>query len=187
MAHPLRQHIEEIISLTDEEFDFVLGHFEQVNKRKHQYVVQEGEIVNKEYWIIKGCLKSYFVDNSGKEHILQFGMENWWITDYESFVKQTKSKTNIDCIEDSELLYITFKNREKLTKEMHKMERFWAKKSKFGRIALQNRVLSLLKNSSKERYELLLEQYPKLFQRVPKKMIAAYLGVSRETLSRLNS
>ncbi|WP_207427617.1 Crp/Fnr family transcriptional regulator [Pedobacter sp. SYSU D00535] len=187
MTHPLRQHIEEIISLTDEEFDFILSHFELVRKRKHQYIVQEGEIVNKEYWVIKGCLKTFFIDNNGKEHILQFGMENWWITDYESYVKQTKSKTFIDCIEDSELLYITFENREKLTAGMHKMERFWAKKSKIGRIALQNRIISLLQNSAKERYELLLEQYPKLFQRVPKKMIAAYLGVSRETLSRLNS
>lgn len=185
--HPLKQHIEEIIPLTDAEFDFILSHFEQTKKRKHQYLLQEGDVANKEYWILKGCLKSCFFDDTGKEHILQFGMENWWITDYESFVKQIPTKLSIDCIEDSELLYITYENREKLTKSMHKMERFWAKKSKYGRIALQNRILSLLKNSSKERYELLLEQYPKLFQRVSKKLIAAYLGVSRETLSRLNS
>ncbi|MBO3697741.1 Crp/Fnr family transcriptional regulator [Roseivirga sp. E12] len=187
MAHPLRKHIEELIDLTDEEFEFILSHFGQTKKRKHQYIVQEGEITTKEYWVLKGCLKSYFVDNQGKEHILQFATENWWITDYESFTKRTASKTSIDCIENSELFYITFENREKLTTEMHKMERFWAKKSKLGRIALQNRILSLLKNSSKERYDLLLEQYPKLFQRVPKKMIASYLGVSRETLSRLNT
>lgn len=187
MTHPLRTHIEEIIQLTDAEFEFVLSHFEQIKKRKHQYVVQEGDLVKKEFWIIKGCLKSSFTDTEGKEHILQFGMENWWITDYESFVKQTKSKISIDCIEDSDLLYITLENRDKLTSEMHKMERFWARKSKFGRIALQNRVLSLLQNSAKERYDLLLQQYPKLFQRVPKKMIASYLGVSRETLSRLDS
>ena len=183
--HPLRKHIEELIALTDEEFEFVLGHFDQVKKRKHQYIVQQGEFVDKEYWVLKGCLKSYVVDEDGKEHILQFGMENWWITDYESFIKHTPSKIYIDCIEDSELLYITYDNREKLTAQMHKMERFWAKKSKYGRIALQNRVLSLLKNSAKERHDLLLEEYPQLFQRVPKKLIAAYLGVSRETLSRL--
>ncbi|MCJ8289552.1 MAG: Crp/Fnr family transcriptional regulator [Crocinitomicaceae bacterium] len=187
MIHPFRQHIEEIIPLTDDEFDFILSHFESIKKRKHQYIVQEGEFVNKEYWVIKGCLKTCFYDDSGKEHILQFAMENWWSTDYESFVNQTESKTSISCLEDSELLYITYENREKLTSEMHKMERFWAKKSKYGRIALQNRILSLLKNSSKERYDLLLEQYPKLFQRVSKKLIAAYLGVSRETLSRLNT
>ncbi len=187
MTHPLRKHIEEIINLTDEEFEFILSHFEQIKKRKHQYLVQEGDIVKKEFWIIQGCLKSSFIDNEGKEHILQFGMENWWITDYESFVNQTASKISIDCIEDSELLYITAENRDALTAKMHKMERFWAKKSKYGRIALQNRVLSLLQNSAKERYDVLLNQYPQLFQRVPKKMIAAYLGVSRETLSRLNS
>lgn len=105
--------------------------------------------------------------------------------DYESFVKQSKFK--IDCTEDCELLYITFENSEKLTAKMHKMECFGAKKSKFGRMPLQNRILLLLKNSSKERYELLLEQYPKLFQRVSKKLIASYLGVSRKTLSRLTS
>ncbi|WP_242203103.1 Crp/Fnr family transcriptional regulator [Aestuariivivens insulae] len=187
MIHPLRQHIEEIIPLTDEEFDFVLSHFVSIKKRKHQYLIQEGDYVNKEYWVIKGCLKTYFNDDSGKEHILQFAMENWWSTDYESFINKAQSKTSIDCLEDSELLYITYENREKLTAEMHKMERFWAKKSKTGRIALQNRILSLLKNSAKERYDLLLEQYPQLFQRVPKKLIAAYLGVSRETLSRLSS
>ena len=114
-------------------------------------------------------------------------MENWWITDSEFFVKQTKSKTSIDFIEDSKLLHISFGNRNKLTAQMHKMERFWAKKSKISRIALQNRILSLLKNSFKESYDLLLEQYSKLFQRVPKKMIAAYFGVSREALSRLRS
>lgn len=183
--HPLRKHIEEIIPLSDEEFEYIFGHFHRIKKRKHQYIVQEGEVVSKEFWVIKGCLKSYFFDHNGKEHILQFGSENWWITDYESFVKRTPSNIFIDCLEDCELLYITHEDREKLTKQLHKMERFWAKKSKFGRIALQNRILSLLKNSAKERYDLLLEQYPQLFQRVPKKLIAAYLGVSRETLSRL--
>ena len=144
-------------------------------------------MVNKEYWILSGCVKSYVLDEKGKEHILRFAMEHWWITDYESFVKRTPSKIYIDCIEDCEFLTISFENRDKLTAELHKMERFWAKKSKYGRIALQNRILSLLKHNAKERYELLLEQYPKLFQRVPKKLIASYLGVSRETLSRLDA
>jgi len=182
----LRKHIEEVVELTDDEFDFIQSHFGHIQKRKHQYLVQEGDIVDKEYWVVKGCVKSYFLDDDGKEHILRFGMENWWITDYESFVKRTPSRMSIDCIEDTDLLYITHENREKLTSQMHKMERFWAKKSKNGTVAMQNRILSLLKNSAKERYDLLLEEYPSLFQRVPKKLIAAYLGVSRETLSRLH-
>lgn len=187
VQHPLRKHIEELVPLTDEEFAYVLEHFKPVSKRKHQYIVQEGELVNHEFWVLQGCLKACFFDHSGKEYILQFAMENWWATDYEAFNKRTASSISIDCIEDCELLAISYDDREKLSNEMHKMEKFWAKKTKFGYIALQKRILSLLKDTAKERFEKLLSQYPLLFQRVPKKLIAAYLGVSRETLSRLNS
>ena len=185
--HPLRIHIEEITSITDEEFEYVLSHFKAIHKKKHQYIIQEDDLVNKEFWVIKGCLKSSYTDTTGKEHILQFALENWWITDYDAFTNQTQSKISVDCLEDCELLYITHENREKLSKEMHLMERFWAKKTKLGYVALQNRILSLLNNTAKERYDQLFQQYPHLFQRVPKKLIAAYLGVSRETLSRLDN
>jgi CRP-like cAMP-binding protein len=184
MHHQLRRHIEELENLSDEEFEHIFSYFKPVKKRKHQFIVEEGEAVNKEFWVVKGCLKSYFFDEKGKEHILQFAMENWWATDYDAFVNRTKARISIDCIEDCELLYITYEDREKLLSEIHKMERFWRKKTKVGYIALQNRILSLLKNTAQERYDMLFNQYPELFQRVPKKLIAAYLGVSRETLSR---
>ncbi len=185
--HPLRKHIEEVLSLEDSEFDHILSHFTPVKKRKHQYLVQEGEFVHKEYWVVKGCLRAYILDKGGKEHIVQFAMEDWWITDYQAFEKKVKAQIYIDCLEDCELLYISKSDREKLSSESHKMERFWAKKTKNGYIASQNRVLSLLKNTAKERYELMSALYPNLVQRVSKKMIASYLGVSRETLSRLYS
>ncbi len=184
--HPLRKHIEEIVSLTDQEFDYILNHFTPTSKRKHQYLIQEGEPINKEFWVVKGCLKSSFYDKDGKEHIVQFAMENWWITDYDAFHNKTNAKLSVSCLSASELLYISLENREKLSASSPKMQRFWAKKTKLGYIALQNRVLTLLKDTPKERYEVLLRQYPMLFQRVPKKLIAAYLGVSRETLSRLH-
>ena len=182
--HPLRTHIEEIVPLTDEQFEHVLSHFVSIRRSKHQFIVQQGDPVNKEFWVIKGCLKAYFLDENGKEHIVQFAMENWWITEYDAFTNRTLAKISVDCLEDCELLYITHENREKLSQTMHEMERFWAKKTKLGYIALQNRILALLTNTAKERYELLFKQYPTWFQRVPKKLLAAYLGVSRETLSR---
>lgn len=185
-SHPLKKHIEEITPITDDEFEYVLSHFTKLKRRKNQYIVQQGERVNKEFWVVKGCLKSYVVDNTGKEHILHFSMENWWVTDYDAFTNRTEAKIYVDCLEDCDLLYITYEDREKLSQEMPLMERFWAKKTKLGYVALQNRVLTLLKNTAQERYELLLEQYPQLFQRVPKKLLAAYLGVSRETLSRFH-
>lgn len=183
-SHPLRKHIEEIIPLTDEQFDFIISHFKPLKKYKHQYIVQEGDYVNKEYWVVKGCLKSCFFDETGKEHIIQFATENWWITDYDAFLNKTEATISIDCLEDCDLLYITYDNKEKLSKSMHEMERFWSKKTKLGYVALQKRILSLLKNTAKERHDQLLQHNPSLFQRVPKKLLAAFLGVSRETLSR---
>ncbi|MGH1338127.1 MAG: Crp/Fnr family transcriptional regulator [Aureispira sp.] len=183
--HPLQQHIHEIIPLSQEEFDDVLSYFETMKRQKFQYIVQEGEPTNKEFWVIKGCLKSSFIDANGKEYIVQFAMENWWVTDYGAFENRTLAKLSIDCLENCDLLYITYENKERLMTAMPKMQQFWARKTKKGYIALQERILSLLKSSAKERYELLFKQYPELFQRISKKTLAAYLGVSRETLSRL--
>lgn len=185
--HPLHQHINEIVHLTDEEFAYVLQHFTPLRKRKYQYLVQEGELAHREYWVVKGCLKSSYLDLKGKEHVLSFAMENWWVTDYKAFIHQAEAEVNVDCLEDCELLAISFENRDKLTRKMHKMERFWAKKTKLGYAALQGRILSLLRDSAAERYQDLLQTYPQLAQRVSKKLIASYLGVSRETLSRMGA
>lgn len=185
MPNRFKHHLEEIVSeISTEEFEYILSFFEPIKRKKHQYILQEGELVNKEYWVIKGCLKAYFLDQDGKEHILQFATENWWVTDYNAFFNKEKASIFIDCIEDCELLSITQTNREKLCSESHKMEHFWRVKSNFGYVALQKRILSLLRFSAHERYEQLISLYPNLVQRVPKKLIASYLGVSRETLSR---
>jgi CRP-like cAMP-binding protein len=183
----LRQHIEKIVQLTDSEFDFVLTHFSYKKLKKHQFLIQEGDYVNNDFWVVKGLIKAYHSDADGKEHIMQFAMEDWWVTDYQAYFNQTQSILNVDCLEDTEVLCLSLENREKVCAELHKMEHFFRKKSNTGYIALQRRILSLLNSSAKERYEQFLTQYPTLLQRVPKTLIAAYLGVSRETLSRLSS
>jgi CRP-like cAMP-binding protein len=187
MSDLLRQHIEKITPLSDAEFEYILSHFSTQRLKKHQFLIQEGQLVANDYLVTKGCLKAYHIDANGKEHILQFAMEDWWVTDYQAYFNQTKATIHVDCIEDVELLSLSLINREKICAEMHKMEHFFRKKSNSGYVALQKRILSLLNSSAKERYEQLLQQYPHLSQRVPKQLIAAYLGVSRETLSRLNT
>jgi CRP-like cAMP-binding protein len=137
--------------------------------------------------VIKGCLKTYDTDANGKQHKLQFAMEDWWVTDYQAYFNQATATIHVDCIEEVEVLSLSLLNREKICAEMHKMEHFFRKKSNAGYVALQRRILSLFNSSAKERDEQLLLQYPQLFQRVPKQFIAAYLGVSHETLSRLNT
>lgn len=187
MNEILRQQIEKITPLTDKEFEYILSHFTLKKLKKHQYLIQEGDLVQNDHFVTAGLLKSYYVNLDGKEHIMQFAMEDWWVTDYQAYFNETKSTLNIDCIEATEVLCLSLRNREKLCADMHKIEHFFRKKSNSGYVALQRRILSLLNNNAKERYEQLLQQHPKLFQRVPKTIIASYLGVSRETLSRLTA
>lgn len=186
MSEILRQQIEKITPLTDKEFDYILSHFTTKKIKKHQFLIQESDLVQNDYFVIKGLLRAYYINEEGKEHIMQFAMEDWWITDYQAYFNETKASLNIDCIETTEVLCLSLYNREKLCADMHKIEHFFRKKSNSGYVALQRRILSLLNSNAKERYEQLLQQYPALFQRVPKTLIASYLGVSRETLSRFS-
>jgi CRP-like cAMP-binding protein len=186
MSSQLRKHIEKITSLTDEEFEFVFSHFHSKKLRKHQYLIEAGEYVENSYWVVSGFLKAYYVDASEKEHTLSFAMEDWWITDYEAYITRTMSRIFVDSIEASEVLYISLDDREKLCNELHKMANFFREKVDMGYVGLQNRILTLLTTNAKERYDELLLKNPELFQRASKTLIASYLGVSRETLSRLN-
>jgi CRP-like cAMP-binding protein len=186
MSEYLRRHIEKITPISDSEFEYVLSHFTSRKYRKHQFLLQEGDTVTNDYFVIAGLLKASFANqHDDKEHILQFAWEDWWITDYQAYFNQTKSSLTIDCIEDVEVLCLSLHNRDKLCADLHKMEHFFRRKSNAGYVALQKRILALLNSTAKERYEQLLSTYPQLFQRVPKTLIASYLGVSRETLSRL--
>ncbi|TRX61873.1 Crp/Fnr family transcriptional regulator [Fulvivirga sp. M361] len=185
MKIKLRQQIEEIVSLTDEEFELVLSHFEQKAFKKHKLIIQQGDYVRHDYFVVKGLMKASRISSEGKEHIIHFAMENWWITDPEAFHYGTKASLSVDCLEDSIVFSLSLENKEKLCHDLQKMEYFFRKKTTAGYIALQKRIMCFISSKSSERYHNLLEQYPDLIQRIPKTMIASYLGVSRETLSRL--
>lgn len=185
MTHPLRQHIEKITPLSDEEFAYVLAHFTSKKVRKHQFLIEEGEPVLHEFFVVKGCLKAFNIDREGKEHIIQFALEDWWISDYLAFFNEVPATMLLSSLEEGELLTISLANRDKLCAEMHKIEYFFRLKITSGFIAMQQRILASMNLSVQERYEKLLKLYPNLSQRVPKQAIASYLGVTRETLSRL--
>ncbi|MGS2762036.1 Crp/Fnr family transcriptional regulator [Sinomicrobium sp. M5D2P9] len=187
MRETLRQHIEEIVPLTDDEFAFVATHFSVHNFKKREYLIRQGEDVTYTYFVVSGLLKLIYNDESGKEHILSFAMEDWWETDFLAFYSKIKATMSLQCLEDTCVLCISLEDYQKLCSGLPKMEHFFLKKATSGHIASQQRILSLLSSNAKERYEQLIKRYPSLFQRVPKTLIASYLGVSRETLSRLSS
>src|SRR5690606_17751313 len=184
-VHPLREHIEQLVKLTDEEFAFVLEHFQSRRFKKHHIVLHPGDPANSDYFVVKGLMRVSRFDPDGKDHILKFGMENWWVTDSEAFHEGTEASLLVDCLEDTEVLSIGLGEMEKMCLELPKMQTFFLKKTTRDHIALQKRILCFLSSNANDRYHNLLSVYPGLIQRVPKAMIASYLGVTRETLSRL--
>jgi len=181
----LRKQIEKIVALADDEFDFVLTHFIFKKFKKHQYLLQADNPARHDHFVAKGLLKSFYLNDAGKSHILQFAPEDWWISDPQAYLNEMTATLNIDCLEDSEVFLLSLENREKLCADSSNMQYFFRKKAQSGYIALQKRIQSLVSLNAKERYEQFLQQYPHLSQRISKTMIASYLGISRETLSRI--
>jgi len=181
----LKEHIAKMASLSDEEFDYFFSHFKPMTFKKGQTVIREGDKVDCEYFVISGCLKAFYINDQVKMYILQFAMPTWWTSDYNALYTQTRATINVDCITDVELLGLSNADREKLCSEIHQVEHFFRWRTNKGYVASQKRLLSFMNNDAKARYEELLKLYPQLYNLVPKHLIAAYLGVSRETLSRL--
>ena len=181
----LREHVAKTASLTSEQFDHFFSHFQPLSFKKGQTLITEGDKVNCEYFVISGCLKAFFINDQIKMYILQFAMPTWWTSDYNALYSQTRATINVDCVANAEVLCLTNNDREKLCNELHQAERFFRWRTNKGYVASQKRLLSFMNNDVKVRYEELMSLYPQLYNLVPKHLIAAYLGVSRETLSRL--
>ncbi|NII83798.1 Crp/Fnr family transcriptional regulator [Pedobacter sp. SG908] len=181
----LKAHILKTATLTDKEFDYLFSHFKLQSFKKGQAIISEGDKVDHEYFVISGCLKAFFINDEIKMYILQFAMPTWWTSDYGALYNHTRATISVDCISDAEVLCLSNDDREKICREIHQAEHFFRWRTNRGYLASQKRLLSFMNNDTKARYEELLAMYPQLYNLVPKHLIAAYLGVSRETLSRL--
>ncbi len=186
MPEKLREHIEKIVPLTDDEFAFVRAHFTNEQYKKREFLIEKGKSVQYSYFVVSGLLMlAYTDDQLGKQHIVSFAMEDWWESDFRAYHTQTKATLSLQCLEDTEVFCLSLEDYQKLCAGLQKMEHFFLAKANAGHIASQQRILSFLTSSARDRYEQLLKRYPSLVQRVPKTLLASYLGVSRETLSRL--
>jgi CRP-like cAMP-binding protein len=181
----LKEHVAKTITLTDEQFGYFFSHFREQSFKKGQVIIGEGDRVAHEYFVLDGCLKTFYINGDVKMFILQFAMPGWWASDYNALYNGTKATISLDCITDATVLCLSNDDREKLCSEIHAVEHFFRWRTNKGYVAAQKRLLSFMNNDARHRYEELLALYPALYNIVPKHLIAAYLGVSRETLSRL--
>ena len=185
MHEALHQYILNRVPITEKEFERVRNSFSPKKLRKKQFFLQEGEIPRSGAFVVKGCLRLYRVDETGHEHIIQFAVENWWITDRGNLRSQKPSPYNIDAIEDSDLLVIAADSMIKLVEEMPAIRKMVQMMNDNNFIANQRRINSAISYTAEEKYREFLQFYPEIVQRVPQQMLASYLGITRETLSRI--
>jgi CRP-like cAMP-binding protein len=177
------QNISRFISLDKTEADYFVSLLQSKKIKKNGFLLKPGEICRYENFITKGCMRTYTVDNNGFEHILMFGIEDWWVGDLYSFLTRTPATYFIDALEETELLQISKVNLDKLYNKVPKFERFFRHILQNAFIAQQQRINQNLSFTAGQRYLQFVKQYPNLEQRLSQKQVAAYLGMTPEFLS----
>ena len=184
---PLLEYINKFISLTVEEETILLSKIVHRIYLKDQYITQQGDTCKTVNFIISGCTKTFYMDLEGQEHIVMFSIEDWWTSDLGSFITQTPADFNVQCIENTKLIQFTYNNLEELYIEIPKLERLFRKIVERAFVASQKRIIRNFSLTAKERYQIFKKTNPKIDQRVPQYMIASYLGVTKEFLSKIKS
>lgn len=187
MFERLFTSISEKVSLTDEEFEICKTLFQPKKLRKRQFLLQKGDVCKYTVFVEKGILRSYTTDEKGNEHILQFALEGWWMGDLYSFFTNEASLYDMDALEDCELLMITQPSWNLLLDKVPALERYFRILIQNNLIATQRRLMGAMSETAEEKYTKLVESFPGCLQRIPQHMIASYLGITRETLSRTRS
>lgn len=176
---------EKYISLTDTDREQIASLFRSRKVKKGQFLVHSGAIDRYTYFVNKGSLITYFIDLSGKQHIVQFAIEGWWISDLQSFLMQVPATFNVQALEDSEILELPIENLEILFESVPKTERYFRIVTQRAFIAFQQRMVQNLSLDAEARYLAFQQLYPRIELRFPQKLIAEYLGISAEFLSKI--
>ena len=184
---PLIQYFNQFIPLTIEEKNKVSEVFKPRLYRKRQYVLQEGDVCNQFNFIVRGCLRMYKIDDKGNTHILQFAAENWWLSNIGSFHERKPSELNIDALEDTMVLQISYDNLIALYVAFPKFDRIFRVLIENSYVSLQKRMLQNISSTAEERYNSFMHSYAHLTQRIPQTQIASFLGITPEFLSRLRN
>ncbi len=180
---PLIDYFNNFLPLDEGEKSVVEEVFKERKVKRRQFILQEGDVCKHNTFVVEGCFKMYMVDPNGKEHNLQFAIENWWIGDIGSFHSEEPSRLNVEAIENSVILQIKKEDQWKLFVDYPKFNRIFRVLAENAMVSLQNRILQNISSTAEERYLKFSKKYPQLFNRISNVQIASYLGVTPEFLS----
>ena len=184
---PLITYITKFIDLNPEEIAFLS---KQVIIRKYlkgQFMVQQGEVCKYESFIISGSAKTFFIDPEGNEHVVSLAIENWWSADLGSFITREPADYHVQCLAPTTVAQFSYESLEQLYEVIPQFERFFRIILQNAYVASQKRIVRNLSLPAKERYLIFREQYPEIEQRVPQYLIASYLGITKQFLSKIRS
>jgi CRP-like cAMP-binding protein len=183
----LAEHIQRRIQLTDTEMEVFLSCFKLVKVRKRQFIIQPGFVAHHKNYVLKGAFRAYVVDDAGHDHTIQVSIEDWWISDYNSYVFQKPATMFVEALEESTILQIHYEDEVRLKQEYHSFETFFRIMAERSMAFMQRRIITNLTKDAEERYKEFEAQYPEIVQRMPQYALASYLGMSTEYLSRLRN
>lgn len=181
----LFQKIKEYVSIEDKDLTLLNDYFDVKKLQKGDYLHHEGDLIHYASFVKSGLFRTYVIDEQGVEHILQFAMAGWWTGDLGSFISGEPTTFYVEAIEDSEILRISKNSWDALMEKAPFYVDYHRKLLERGLVAIQHRLLDAYSVDAKRKYLHLLDSFPDILQRVPQYMIASYLGMSRETLSRV--
>lgn len=184
---PLLNYISNHVTLSPQEEAILKEHVSVRSYLKGQYVLQQGDVCKTSSFILKGCVKMFYVDETGHEHIIMLGVEDWWTSDIGSFINQAPADFNIQCLEDTHFAQFHFDSIDLIYEKVPKLERFFRKVTERGLAAALNRIIRNFSMTAKDRYLVFRENYPSIEQRIPQYLVASYLGITKEFLSKIKS
>lgn len=183
----LIESLRKYITLSPEEAELIISKTELKKVRKKQWLVTPGEYCRTEYFVHKGCFRAYYIDEAGHEHITKFAAEGWWITDIQSYFSGLPATLYVESLENSEVVVMQKSTLEELYERIPQLNKYFRLVYQKALLNSNQRVLRTISNTARGHYLQFIEQYPNIEQRVPQYMIASYLGVTPEFLSKIKS
>lgn len=179
--------LQQYIPLSDRDQQLIIACLRERKVKKGQFLVHEGAVSRCTNFVNEGSVRTYFIDMNGQEHIVQFAIEGWWISDLNSFILQVPATFNVQAIEDSVILELPFESLELLYEQIPKLERYFRIVTQRAFVAFQQRVVQNISMTAEDRYLAFQQKYPKIELRIPQRLVASYLGISAEFLSKIKN